>query len=97
MRNNSLDKSDEERIKCLKNKLQRVQAKLCESRNTCAALKQEINKAQKVLLVFLLLCKLNVRKIVGFCRKNQVHVLITFEKEIRDMRKENSHSSEIIM
>ncbi|XP_011869714.1 PREDICTED: coiled-coil domain-containing protein 13 [Vollenhovia emeryi] len=42
-------KVDEERIKCLKNKLQRAQAKLCESRNTCAVLKQEINKAQKLL------------------------------------------------
>ncbi|XP_077272327.1 coiled-coil domain-containing protein 13 [Temnothorax americanus] len=40
-------KGDEERFRCLKNKLQRVQAKLCESRNTCAALRQEINKAQK--------------------------------------------------
>ncbi|XP_018407569.1 PREDICTED: coiled-coil domain-containing protein 18-like [Cyphomyrmex costatus] len=40
---------DEEQIKCLKNKLQRIQAKLCESRNTCAVLKQDINKAQKLL------------------------------------------------
>ncbi|XP_011630105.1 coiled-coil domain-containing protein 13-like [Pogonomyrmex barbatus] len=46
---NSLGRGDQERIKCLKNKLQRVQAKLCESRNTCAALRQEINKAQKLL------------------------------------------------
>ncbi|XP_071575219.1 uncharacterized protein [Temnothorax nylanderi] len=42
-------KGDEERFRCLKNKLQRVQAKLCESRNTCASLRQEINKAQKLL------------------------------------------------
>ncbi|XP_072751070.1 coiled-coil domain-containing protein 13 [Anoplolepis gracilipes] len=41
--------SKDEQIKCLKNKLQRVQTKLCESRNTCAALRQEINKAQKLL------------------------------------------------
>ncbi|XP_024874971.1 coiled-coil domain-containing protein 13-like [Temnothorax curvispinosus] len=46
---NLLGKGDEERFRCLKNKLQRVQAKLCESRNTCAALRQEINKAQKLL------------------------------------------------
>lgn len=55
-RSNSSSK-DDERIKCLKNKLQRVQTKLCESRNTCASLRQEINKAQKVF-VFLLLYKL---------------------------------------
>ncbi|XP_011703109.1 PREDICTED: coiled-coil domain-containing protein 13 isoform X3 [Wasmannia auropunctata] len=42
-------KGDEERIKCLENKLQRVQAKLSESRNTCVTLRQEINKAQKLL------------------------------------------------
>ncbi|XP_029678452.1 coiled-coil domain-containing protein 13 [Formica exsecta] len=47
-RSNSSSK-DDERIKCLKNKLQRVQTKLCESRNTCASLRQEINKAQKLL------------------------------------------------
>ncbi|GAB1860624.1 Coiled-coil domain-containing protein 13 [Camponotus japonicus] len=47
-RNNSSTK-DDERIKCLKNKLQRAQTKLCESRNTCATLRQEINKAQKLL------------------------------------------------
>ncbi|CAL1673333.1 unnamed protein product [Lasius platythorax] len=47
-RSNSSSK-DDERIKCLKNKLQRVQTKLCESRNTCAVLRQEINKAQKLL------------------------------------------------
>lgn len=41
---------NEEQIKYLKNKLQRTQAKLCESRNTCATLRQEINKAQKVLM-----------------------------------------------
>lgn len=81
MRNNSLGKGDEEQIKCLKNKLQRVQAKLCESRNTCAALKQEINKAQKVFFVFLLLCKLNVEKVAGFCRKHQVHILIKEKKD----------------
>ncbi|XP_067205747.1 coiled-coil domain-containing protein 13 isoform X2 [Linepithema humile] len=46
---NPSGKNDEERIKCLKNKLQRVQAKLCESRNTCASLRQDINKAQKLL------------------------------------------------
>ncbi|XP_029176528.1 coiled-coil domain-containing protein 13 [Nylanderia fulva] len=46
---NNLSSKDDERIKCLKNKLQRVQTKLCESRNTCAILRQEINKAQKLL------------------------------------------------
>lgn len=51
---NPSSKNDEERIKCLKNKLQRVQAKLCESRNTCASLRQDINKAQKVYMFLLL-------------------------------------------
>ncbi|XP_014472720.1 PREDICTED: coiled-coil domain-containing protein 13-like [Dinoponera quadriceps] len=46
---NSSSKSDNERIKCLKNKLQWTQIRLCESRNTCAALRQEIKKAQKLL------------------------------------------------
>lgn len=45
---NNLSSKNDERIKYLKNKLQRVQTKLCESRNTCAILRQEINKAQKV-------------------------------------------------
>ncbi|XP_026824385.1 coiled-coil domain-containing protein 13 [Ooceraea biroi] len=49
LRNNLSGRTDREQVKCLKNKLQRAQTKLCESRNMCATLRQEINKAQKLL------------------------------------------------
>ncbi|XP_012274073.1 coiled-coil domain-containing protein 13 [Orussus abietinus] len=39
----------EDQIRQLKEKLQQVNAKLCETRSTCTLLKQEINKAQKLL------------------------------------------------
>ncbi|XP_032664783.1 coiled-coil domain-containing protein 13-like [Odontomachus brunneus] len=46
---NNAGKGDDERIKCLRNKLQWTQTKLCESRNTCATLRQEFKKVQKLL------------------------------------------------
>ncbi|KAG7201282.1 hypothetical protein KM043_004060 [Ampulex compressa] len=42
-------KGDEDRVKFLTEKLQQTQAKLYESKNMCASLKQEVNKAQKLL------------------------------------------------
>lgn len=55
---NNVEKGNDERIKCLRNKLQWTQTKLCESRNTCATLRQEFKKAQKVFM-FLSLYKLD--------------------------------------
>ncbi|XP_066583826.1 coiled-coil domain-containing protein 13 [Prorops nasuta] len=43
------NRNDESRVKLLNEKLQRVRAKLHKSRNTCNTLKQEINKAQKLI------------------------------------------------
>ncbi|XP_043288505.1 coiled-coil domain-containing protein 13-like [Venturia canescens] len=40
---------DEDRMKTLKEKLQQANAKLCETKNNCTHLRQELNKAQKVL------------------------------------------------
>ncbi|KAK2587141.1 hypothetical protein KPH14_002899 [Odynerus spinipes] len=45
----SLSKEDEDKIKSLTEKLQQVQTKLYESKNAYASLKQEFNKAQKLL------------------------------------------------
>ncbi|XP_076245371.1 uncharacterized protein LOC143185927 [Calliopsis andreniformis] len=42
-------KEDEDRIKYLTEKLQQTQTKLYDSKNTCASLKQEINKLHKLL------------------------------------------------
>lgn len=41
-------KEDEDRVKYLTEKLQQSQAKLYESKNTCASLKQELSKLHKV-------------------------------------------------
>ncbi|CAK9830986.1 Coiled-coil domain-containing protein 13 [Anthophora retusa] len=46
---NDQPKEDEDRTKNLLEKLQQTQAKLYESKNTCASLKQEINKLHKLL------------------------------------------------
>lgn len=45
---NNQSSEDEDRIKHLIEKLQQTQAKLYESKNTCATLKLEINKLHKV-------------------------------------------------
>lgn len=42
------DPQDEDRVKLLKEKLQQSNAKLCETKNNCAHLRQELKKAQKV-------------------------------------------------
>ncbi|XP_046415672.1 coiled-coil domain-containing protein 13 [Neodiprion fabricii] len=42
-------KNREEQIKTLQDKLQQVSSKLYESKNTCTSLRQELNKAQKLL------------------------------------------------
>ncbi|XP_043525600.1 spindle pole body component 110 [Frieseomelitta varia] len=47
-KNNQL-KEDEDRVKQLVEKLQQTQIKLYETKNTCASLKQEINKLHKLL------------------------------------------------
>ncbi|CAK9800056.1 Coiled-coil domain-containing protein 13 [Anthophora plagiata] len=46
---NDQPKEDEDRTKSLLEKLQQTQTKLYESKNTCATLKQEINKLHKLL------------------------------------------------
>ncbi|KAL2731532.1 coiled-coil domain-containing protein 13 isoform X1 [Vespula maculifrons] len=45
----SVSKEDEDKIKILTEKMQQVQTKLYESKNAYASLKQEFNKAQKLL------------------------------------------------
>ncbi|XP_015432831.1 PREDICTED: WEB family protein At5g55860-like [Dufourea novaeangliae] len=46
---NNQTKEDEDRTKQLNDRLQQTQTKLYESKNTCASLKQEINKLHKLL------------------------------------------------
>lgn len=45
---NAQTKEDEDQTRQLNERLQQTQTKLCESRNTCASLRQEINKLHKV-------------------------------------------------
>lgn len=45
---NDQSKEDEDQVRQLNERLQQTQTKLYESKNTCASLKQEINKLHKV-------------------------------------------------